>query len=240
MMNRDKSRLFNIRAASNIDKKRRAELLFEEVEELQGEVKKRIKRNSRWSTIFRISNTFLGLIIILSSAIIVILEAVRDEDLNGIGVAILVLGGLIFIITGASELTNLSQRGYHYRQGTIRLRRIFGQVRDLIYLFHNFQIEEVLAFINTYRAEIDEIDLDLYKSSMSGDVKSFGNEIKIENSTFERERNNSDIHIIVESEESPKTSPKSSPNLGHKNLHKVSSKNSPVMIRIETGKSEEN
>jgi hypothetical protein len=228
MINRDKSRLFNIRASSSIDKKRRAELLFEEVEDLQTEVKSRIKKNARWSTIFRVSNTLIGLTILLNSAIIVILEAVREEELNGVGIAILVLGGLIFFITGATELTSLSQRGYHYRQGTIRLRRILGQVRDLIYLFHDFKIEEVLAFINTYRSEIDEIDLDLYKSSMSGDVKmGVGSDINIEKPMFENDNSHhSDIQIIVDSDESPK------------NGRKTPGKNSPITIRIETNKSE--
>lgn len=232
MLNRDKSRLFNIRAASNIDKKRRAELLFEEVEDLQSEVKKRIKTNSRWSTIFRIANTILGLIVILSSAIIIILQAIGNEPLTEVEITVIVLGSFIFLITGAGELLNFSQRGYHYRQGTIRLRRIFGQVRDLIYLFHDFRMEEILAFINTYRAEIDEIDLDLYKSSMSGDVKlTVGNEIKIEKNQSEDNSNHSDIRIFIDSEESPKSSPK----LGQK----ISTKNSPVTIRIETNKSEE-
>jgi len=242
MLERNKSRLYNIRAAPNINEKRRTELLFEEVEELQEETKKRIKKNSFWSTVFRILNTILGLILIFSSGIIIILEALKEDPLTAKDVSIIVLGAVIFIIAGATELLNLSQRGYHYRQGTIRLRRILGQVRDLIYLFHDFKIEEILAFVNSYRSEIDEIDLDLYKSSMSGDVKiGFGNEPRVETPKIignENIRNNSDIHIYIDSSESPNSSPK----LANKKLHNVSTRNSPVMIRIETnkGKDEEN
>ncbi len=181
---------------------------------------------------------------IICAAIIMILEGAYNFVSPGI--AIFVLAGVIFIISGSSQLFKFSDRGYHYRQGTIRLRTIRGDLRDLIYLFHDFKIEEILAFISSYRSQIDEIDLDLYKASMTGDVNiGFDGDVNVndKNLSFNNNNNNnSELHIVVDSSESPHSSPRITPNkIRHSPvLNKVvSSKSSPVTIRIETNSKDE-
>jgi len=232
-----KKRIYNIRA-SNINEKKRTELLFEEINVLEKEVENKIKGNSRWSTLFRILNTLLGFSLVICAGTIMILEGISgfinnnpDESISGFAIAIFILGGVIFVVAGSSQLFKFSDRGYHYRQGTIRLKRIRGQLRELIYMSHNYKIEEVLAFISSHRAEIDEIDLDLYKSSMTGDVNiGFDGDINVSDPKFSNSRNNSELHIVVDSSESPHSSPRKTPKIG---------RNSPVTIRIETGNSKD-
>lgn len=202
---------YNARMSLNDDE--RARLIFNEMEKMEKGLFKKSSKIKRLSTIFQILNTVLNLIVIVSSAVITILTAIYNFQ----NVQAIVLGGVIFAISSSNELLKLGPRGYYYRQGSIRLRRILGQIRDILYMYHTFNSEQILAFLSSFRAEIDEIDMDLYKSSMSGEVK-FGNEIRIvdiENQNSHSPKGSptpsakdSHIHIHIDS---PSTSPNSSP-----------------------------
>lgn len=218
--------LYNARANGLTDNER-SKLVFLEVKSLEDEVAKKSIRTSRKSSIFWWINTLLNLIVIVSSGTIVIIMGINNFQ----NIPAIVLGGLIFVISGCNELLKLGSKGYYYRQGTYRLRRIRQQTRDLIYMFHNYTIEQILAFISSLRTEIDEIDMELYKSSMIGDAK-FGNGLRIINEparvtpTYQNSQNSyhsqnseqnnstpgtpSHIHIHIDSgNSSPTDSPRS-------------------------------
>jgi hypothetical protein len=215
----------------NINVKKRQELIFGEVQSLEDEVIKRSKKTSCRSDFFRILNYFLNLSIILCSAIIFVLEGISGFESLGITI----LSGIIFAISGANELLKLGQKGYHYRQGTIRLKRIAGQIKNILYLFHTYTIEEILVSISSFRIEIDEIDMDLYKSSMPGDVK-YG-DLTIKDPEMPNTRISDSeprIHIHIDSSEerdSPKASPKISPKSSPKLSPQISRKNSPMYLK---------
>lgn len=209
--------------ATDINDEERCELVFSEIQNLEEEVRKKSIKTSNKSKLFWWINTLLNLTIIFSSATIVIIMAINNFQ----NVAAIVLGGLIFAISGVNELLKLGSKGYYYKQGTFRLRRIRQQARDIIYMFQNFTNEQVLAFISSLRTEIDEIDMDLYNSSMIGEAR-FGNGLRIISnapstpifkppSTPNLDPNPPTpphIHIHIDS---PNNSPNSSPNSSPRN-----------------------
>jgi len=207
-------------ARMNLNEEERAKLIFGELENLEEELFKKSGKIKKYSSIFQILNTVLNLTIIISSAIITILTAIYNFQ----NIPAIVLGGIIFFISSTNELLKLGARGYYYRQGSARLRRILGQIRDILYMYHTFNSEQILAFLSSFRAEIDEIDLDLYKSSMSGDVK-FGNDIRILD--IENQHKNSDSHIHIHIDTTPSSSPQNSPHVSPKNTPHISPNNSP-------------
>lgn len=202
--------IYTSRMAPGLNEEQRSKLIFEESVNLEEELKRKTAKVSRWSSIFGLCNTGLNLAVIVSSAIIVIISSVVECQ----NIPVIVLGGIIFAISGANELLKLGSRGFNYLQGMIRLRRIRGQIRDIIYMFHTYTNEQILAFLSTFRSEIDDIDLDLYKSSMTGEAKYEGGALKISQpNTPTRDsipgKENSHIHIHIDN--SPNNSPSSSP-----------------------------
>ena len=209
--------IYTSRVAPNLTEQERTKLIFEETVNLEDELLKKATKTSRWSTAFGYLNTGLNLIIIVCSAIIVIISSIVECQ----NIPVIVLGGIIFAITGANELLKLGPRGFNYMQGTIRLRRIRGQIRDIIYMFHTYTSEQILAFLSSFRAEIDDIDLDLYKSSMTGEAKFEGGTLKISQPNTPRRdsiagKENSHIHIHIDN--TPSSSPNSSPRIEHKTV----------------------
>ena len=212
---RRRSGLYNSRVAPGLNSEQRSKMVFEETALLEEELYKKSLKTSIWSNFFSGLNTILNIIVILSSAVIVTVTAINNfQNLTAI-----ILGGVIFAISGISALLKLSDRGFNYRKGTVRLRRIRGQVRDILYMFHTYTSEQVLAFLSSFRSELDDIDLDLYQTGLSGEAK-FGNGLRVlEHSNSNPNSQQStplprhDIHIHIDPspENSPYNSPRDSP-----------------------------
>jgi DNA-binding FrmR family transcriptional regulator len=195
----------NYNARMNINEEERAKLIFDEMENMEKSLFKKARKIKKYSTIFQIVNTILNLTIIVSSAVSLILTAIYNSN----NVQAIVVNALIFTICSVNELLKLGPRGYYYRQGNMRLRRILGQIRDILYMYHTFTAEQILAFLSSFRAEIDEIDMDLYKNSMTGEVK-FANDIRInidsqQNTPQHSPKKNSDSHIHIHIDSSSNT-----------------------------------
>ena len=212
---RRRSGIYNSRVAPGLNSEERSKMVFEETALLEEELYKKSLKTSIWSNFFSGLNTFLNIVVILSSAVIVTVTAINNfQNLTAI-----ILGGVIFSISGISALLKLSDRGFNYRKGTVRLRRIRGQVRDILYMFHTYTSEQVLAFLSSFRSELDDIDLDLYQTGLTGEAK-FGNGLRVvdhSNSNPNSQQNTPlprhDIHIHIDPspENSPHSSPRGSP-----------------------------
>lgn len=193
------------------DKKK---LLFDEIQSLENEISKKSKKNSKWSIILGILNTIFNLVVIISAAVIMIVTGINDLE----NVTTIVLGGIIFAITSFSQLFKLSDKGIFYKKGTIRLKKLKGKLRNIMYKFHSFNFDQILDYLTLFHSEIDDIELDLYKFSMTGEVK-YDGELKIENDLNNSNSNpntlRNDLHIYFHIEtppDSPDSSPKN-PNL---------------------------
>ena len=209
--------MYEARVGRGISEEERLKLIFKEIENLEDEIRKKTVETSCKSNMFWWINTLLNVTIIISSALITLLTAVLYSE----NIPSIVLGAIIFIISGVNQLLKLGDRGYEYFKGTFRFRRIRQQVRDIIYMFQNYNIEQLLTYISSIRTEVDEIDMDLYRASMSEEAK-FDNGLRIveagrsSNPILPPENNpqtpsipsNPEIHIHIET---PNSSPNSSP-----------------------------
>ena len=219
--------LFNARVGSDNDEEERAKLIFEEIIRLEEEIKRKTITSSRKSTVFWWINSSITLVVILSAFVIIIFTSIYNLQ----NVTTIVLSALIFAISTIKEIFKIGNQGYNYRTGTFRLRRIRQHTRDIMYMFHTYTTEQILAFISFLKTEIDEIDLDLYKTSMPGDTK-FEHGIKMyENRSstpvipsLNNSQSESNSHIFIHID-SPSSSPQISP------------RESPILEKIERKKS---
>ena len=166
--------IYKTRVGAGITDEERSQLIFKEIQNLHNDVKKKSFKTSWKSKIFSWLNTALSLSIIGSAAAIVIITALNNVQI----ISVIILGGVIFAISGINELLKLGEKGYYYKQGTYRLRRLSQQIINLTLTFGNFTVEEILTLVNSMRIQFDDIDLELYKASMVGEAK-FGNSLRI-------------------------------------------------------------
>lgn len=227
--------LYVSRVAPGLSEEERSKLIFEETSNLEQELLSKSTKTSRWSKFFGLLNTILNLIVIVCSAIIVIISAIVECQ----NIPVIVLGGVIFAISSSNELLKLGPRGFNYQQGTIRLRRIRRQLKDILFMFHTYTTEQVLAFLSSFHAEIDEIDLDLYKSSMTGEVKYENGNLILTDSQPNTPNtplpDNSHIHIHIDTPPaSQNNSPINSPNNSQNNSPSSSPKNTLDVLKKDS------
>ena len=199
----------------------RLKLIVNEVKNLRKEIEAKSVKTHRTSKVLSIINILLSLSIIFSAAAVTILSAIFFQD-----VAVSVLGGFIFALSGINQLLKLGDKGVYYRQGTFRLKKIGQQTVNMLYMFHNFTAEEILTHISNWRTQIDEIEFDLFSRSVIGEVK-FEQGVTVEPRISEPRVSlgqvNPDvlpkqIHIHFDSpNNSPNISPKNSPVINRKN-----------------------
>ena len=147
---------------SNLSEERRKQLVFTEIELVDKDIEAKSIQTRCKSNIFGIVNNIITGLILLCSGIITFYQALSDCE----NIAIIALSSSIFVAQGLKEFFKLGDKGFFYKQGTIRLRRLKRQTRDLMYLFHTFSVEQILSLVSQLRTEFDDRDLDLYKMSM--------------------------------------------------------------------------
>ena len=231
--------MYEARVGNGVSQEDRLKLIFTEIQGLEEEIRKKSVETSCKSNIFWWINTLLNVTVIISSAIITVITSIFYPE----NVPSIILGAVIFIISGINQLLKLGDRGYEYFKGNFRFRRIRQQVRDILYMFQNYTAEQLLAYISSIRVEVDEIDMDLYRASMTGEAK-FDNGLRIaesgkssnpiipdissqnlrEQNTNSQPQTPSHIHIHIDTTPnsspppSPASSPRSSPMAGRDSL----------------------
>ena len=204
------------------DKKK---LLFDEIKNLEIEMSNKSKKNSKWSIVLGVLNAIFNLIVIISAAVIMIVTGINDLE----NITTIVLGGIIFAITGTNQLFKLGDKGIFYKKGTIRLKKLKGELRNIMYKFNSYTFDQILDYLTFFHSEIDDIELDLYKFSMMGEVN-YDSGLQIEHDSqpnTPRNDNNSHIHIHLET---PPDSPSSSPNMSRINLSDLRTNSLPTIL----------
>jgi len=203
------------------DKKK---LLFDEIKNLEIEMSGKSKKNSKWSIVLGVLNTIFNLIVIISAAVIMIVTGINDLE----NITTIVLGGIIFAITGTNQLFKLGDKGIFYKKGTIRLKKLKGELRNIMYKFNSYTFDQILDYLTFFHSEIDDIELDLYKFSMMGEVNYDGGlQIEHDSQPNTPRNDNSHIHIHLET---PPDSPSSSPNMSRINLSELRTNSLPAVL----------
>lgn len=203
------------------DKKK---LLFDEIKNLEIEMSGKSKKNSKWSIVLGVLNTIFNLIVIVSAAVIMIVTGINDLE----NITTIVLGGIIFAITGTNQLFKLGDKGIFYKKGTIRLKKLKGELRNIMYKFNSYTFDQILDYLTFFHSEIDDIELDLYKFSMMGEVNYDGGlQIEHDSQPNTPRNDNSHIHIHLET---PPDSPSSSPNMSRINLSELRTNSLPAVL----------
>lgn len=150
----------------NIPETRRKELVFTEIELLDKDIDLKSSTTRIKSNVYGKVNVLTIILILVCSGIIAVYQGLSDCK----NIPVISLSCVIFVAQGVSKVFELGEKGYFYKQGTIRLRRLKRQARDMMYLFHTFTVEQVLSFVSQLRSEFDEIDLELYNVSLPKNV----------------------------------------------------------------------
>jgi len=150
----------------NIPETRRKELVFTEIELLDKDIDIKSSTTRIKSNVYGKINSLTIVLILVCSGIIAVYQGLSDCK----NIPVISLSCVIFVSQGISKVFELGEKGYFYKRGTIRLRRLKRQARDMMYLFHTFTVEQVLSFVSQLRSEFDEIDLELYDVSLPKNV----------------------------------------------------------------------
>lgn len=170
---REKIDVFQARVG-NVDPEYRLRLIFGELQELENDVSQRSQKSRKKSDQFWWFEAIFSICVIGGSASITIVTAFTDEK----NIPVIVLGALMFFVGTLHKFLKLGDRGFTYRQGNNRLQKVRQQIRDIIYRFQNYTNEQLLVLISEIRNSIDDIDLELYRSNMTGNVQ-FDNDFNI-------------------------------------------------------------
>lgn len=191
------------RLGVGINEKDRLKLIFKEVEDLEVEIKEKADNIRKKSTIFWWLDLLFNVCIIGGSAAVTLVTAIETDR----SIAVIVLGAVMFFFSGLFKYLKLGDKGYHYHQGNFRLHRINQQVRNLLYLFSNYSVEQILTIISNLRTELDEIEMNLYRSDIKGEGEML---LDVEKPHLQSD---SEIHIHIETpQDSPYGSPHGTPN----------------------------
>lgn len=159
--------LFRARYSSRISDEQRMELILNELSLVRKEVENKSIETQCKANWFRIINTLSSLVILLSSAVIIGIQAASDC----VNIPVIVFSSFIFAMEGTHKMFRWGPQGVLYKHGTIQLKRIMRQTRDYMYMFHRYSVEQMLALISQLRSQYDDIDVGLYKTSMAGVAK---------------------------------------------------------------------
>jgi len=150
-----------------ITEEQRKQLILNELNLVKKEVETKSYETQFKANWFGFLNTGTSLIILISAAVIVGLQS----GSNCIEIPVIVLSSIIFVLEGVHKLFRLGPQGMVYKYTTVQLKKIEGQVRDYMYSFHRYNSDQLLALIGQLRAQYDDLDLGLYKTSVTGRIR---------------------------------------------------------------------
>jgi len=149
------------------DEKRRR-LILNELNIVGKEIdNKQVEAQSK-ANLYRIINTLSSLLIIISAAVIAGMEATS----NCLNIPVLIFSGIIFFTEGTHKLCQWGPQGVLYMHGSIQLKKLQRQAKEYMFFFQRYTTEQLLTLINILRDQCDDVDMGLYKLSMSGQVHS--------------------------------------------------------------------
>ena len=158
---------FRARYDEQITEEQRKQLILNELNLVKKEVENKSYETQCKSSWYHLINTISSLIILLSSAIIVGIQAASDC----VNIPVIVFSAIIFVVEGVHKMFRWGPLGVLYKHGTVQLKRIARQVRDYMYMFHRYNSDQLLALISQLRSQYDDIDMGLYKTSMAGTAR---------------------------------------------------------------------
>ncbi len=150
-----------------ITEEQRKQLILNELNLVKKEVETKSYETQFKANCFGFLNTATSLIILISAAVIVGLQS----GSNCIEIPVIVLSSIIFVLEGVHKLFRLGPQGMMYKYTTVQMKKIGGQVRDYMYSFHRYNSDQLLALIGQLRAQYDDLDLGLYKTSVAGHIR---------------------------------------------------------------------
>ncbi len=163
----DLSRSMNVRYNHDISEHQRMELVLNELSIVSDIVETKTIKTQLKANIFQFINTLSSFLIIIFSAVIVGIQAASDC----VNIPVIVLSALIFIVESVHKLLNWGPQGIRYKTATIQLKRISGNIRYYMYMFYKFSSEQLLSIVNQLRSQYDDIDMGLYSTSTTGNVR---------------------------------------------------------------------
>jgi len=156
--------LFRAKYISRITEEQRMELALNELSLVGEQVETKAIETQCKSRTYGIINTLTSLVILLGTSITGVLEAVSASP----NIVIIVISAIVFFAEGTHKLFKWGPQGVLYKSGNIQLRRISRQIRDCMYYFHRYSVDQLLTIISQLRSQYDDIDENLYKMSMGG------------------------------------------------------------------------
>ena len=159
--------LYRARYSSQITKEQKMDLMLNELQLFKKEVELKTVQTHCKANSFRILNTLFSLAILSFSAVIIGLQAASDC----VNIAVIVLSSGIFLIEGAHKLFRWGPQGIMYKNASIKLKRLTRQSRDYMYIFHRYTTDQLMSIISRLRTEYDDIDISLYRTSITGAAK---------------------------------------------------------------------
>ena len=164
--------LFRAKYISRITEEQRMELALNELSLVGEQVETKTIETQCKSRTYGIINTLTSLVILLGTVIIGVIEALSATP----NFWIIVISAIVFFVEGTHKLFKWGPQGVLYKSGNIQLRRISRQIRDCMYYFHRYSVDQLLTIISQLRSQYDDIDENLYKMSMGGVNGGLGNQ----------------------------------------------------------------
>lgn len=141
-------------------------ILFQEIKDLRAKLRKKSKKNKRYSIVMAVLNAVINLTVTVSAAVIIGITAYYNLQ----NLATIILGAVIFLFSSLNMILKLGARGFYYRKSSVRLLEIEGSLKDILFKFNNYTRDQILIFLDFFRSEISNTDLELYKKSLIGEV----------------------------------------------------------------------
>lgn len=116
---------------------------------------------------YRIINTLSSLVILISSAVIIGLQAASDC----VNIPVIVLSSIIFVMEGTHKLFRWGPRGVFYKHLSIQLKRLQRQITNNIYMLHKYTVDQLIILVTQLRSQYDDIDYSMYQTSMPSAAK---------------------------------------------------------------------
>lgn len=146
---------------------RRMNMILKELSIVGKEIEnKQIEARSKANNL-RIVNSLSSLLIIIGAAVITAMEAVSDC----INIPVIVFSSLIFFIESTHKLFQWGPQGVLYMHGYIRLSGLYRQKKDYEFFYDRYTPEQLLTLVSMLRAQCDDVDMGIYKLSISGNVQ---------------------------------------------------------------------
>lgn len=177
-----------------LSEEKRTRLILNELNIVGKEIENKQIEAQCKANVYRIINTVSSLLIIISAAVIAGMEATS----NCLNIPVLVFSGIIFFTEGTHKLCQWGPQGVLYMHGSIQLKKLQRQAKEYMFFFRRYTTEQLLTLINILRDQCDDVDMGLYKLSVSGQVHY--------NSGFDIDTHETSPHL------SPFPTPRESPN----------------------------